>query len=101
VLDSDHSNAVRRLNELRATMPADHTLQNLLGVLNAKLELCSKLPIYEYEAVSQGHTHCVRAFQLLAERERSSFDEILATLRVHLDITAAAHKPSDVAGGVT
>jgi hypothetical protein len=89
VVDQDDSNAVRRLSELRATMPADHTLQNLLGLLNAKLELCSKLPIYEYEAASAGHDHCVAAFQRLADRERASFDEILATLRVHLDATAA------------
>ena len=88
MLDRDDSNAVRRLSELRATMPADHTLQNLLKVLNAKLELCSKLPIYEYEAASQGHGHCVAAFQRLAVRERSSFDEILAALRAHLDLTA-------------
>lgn len=89
MLDRDDSNAVRRLNDLRATMPADHTLQNLLGVLNAKLELCSKLPIYEYEAASQGHSHCVAAFQRLADQERSSFDEVLAALRAHLDATAA------------
>ena len=88
MLDRDDSNAVRRLSELRATMPADLTLQNLLGVLNAKLDLCSKLPIYEYEAASQGHIHCVAAFQRLAECERSAFDEILATLRVHLDATS-------------
>jgi hypothetical protein len=98
VLDRDDSTAVRRLNELRATMPADHTLQNLLGLLNAKLDLCSKLPIYEYEAASQGHRHCVAAFQRLAEYERSSFDEILATLRVHLDATAP--KEVGVAEGV-
>jgi hypothetical protein len=79
-------------------MPADHTLQNLLGLLNAKLELCSKLPIYEYEAASQGHVHCVAAFQRLADHERSSFDEILATLRIHLDATA--HKEVGVAEGV-
>jgi hypothetical protein len=85
VLDRDDSNAVRRLNELRATMPADHTLQNLLGVLTAKLEFCSKLPIYEFEAASRGHTQCAAAFHRLAERERRSFDEMLATLRVHLD----------------
>jgi hypothetical protein len=98
VLDRDDSTAVRRLTELRATMPADHTLQNLLGLLNAKLELCSKLPIYEYEAASQGHVHCVVAFQRLAEQERTTFDEILATLRVHLDATT--RKELGVAEGV-
>jgi hypothetical protein len=90
VLGPDDSNAVRRLNDLRATMPGDHTLQNILLVLSAKLELCSKLPIYEYEAASQGHVHCVTAFQRLAEVERRSYDEILKTLRLHLDKTAAS-----------
>ena len=99
MLDEDDSNAVRRLNELRATMPADHTLQNLLGLLNAKLELCSKLPIYEYEAASQGHAHCAHAFQRLAHCERASFEEILATLRVHLDETARG-KEAGFAEGV-
>lgn len=90
MLDADDSNAVRRLSDLRATLPSDHTLQNLLSVLNAKLELCSKLPIYEYEAASEDHAYCVSAFRQLAETERRTFDEILDTLRHHLELTNSA-----------
>jgi hypothetical protein len=90
VLRPDNSTAVRRLSELRAALPGDHTLQNLLGILSAKLELCSKLPVYEYEAASQGHSHCVAAFRRLAESERQSYDDIVHTLRVHLETTTAA-----------
>jgi hypothetical protein len=89
VLDPEDSNAVRRLTELRATLPSDHTLQNLLNVLSAKLELCAKLPIYEYEAASEGHAASVHAFRRLADSERQAFHEILGALRDHLDATAA------------
>jgi hypothetical protein len=89
VLHPDVSNAARRLNELRAAQPADHTLQNLLEVLRAKLEICSQLPIYEYEASSAGHDACVALFQRLADVERRSFNDVLAALRQHLDKTAA------------
>lgn len=85
VVHPEESNAARRLSDLRAAQPADPTLQNLLGVLSAKLDLCSRLPIYEYEAGSEGHEDAARAFRRLAEVERRSFDEIIAALRQHLD----------------
>lgn len=88
------SSAARRLSELRKAQPGDPTLQNLLGVLSAKLELCSRLPIYEYEAGTQGHQRAVVAFRHLAAVERESFDEILGTLRHHLDETAAGRSGS-------
>ncbi len=90
MLGPEDSNAVRRLNDLRATMPGDRTLQNLLGILSAKLDFCARLPIYEYEAATQGHVHCVAAFQRMAEHERRSLQEGLRALRVHLDTTLAA-----------
>jgi len=89
------SSAARRLSDLRKAQPGDPTLQNLLGVLSAKLELCSRLPIYEYEAGTQGHEASVLAFRRLAEVERDSFNEILACLRQHLDVTAAGAPPKD------
>ena len=87
--------AARRLSDLRRAQPGDPTLQNLLGVLSAKLELCSRLPIYEYEAGTQGHEQAVVAFRHLAEVERDSFNEILSTLRHHLDETTAGSPPRD------
>jgi hypothetical protein len=90
VLSADDSSAARRLNELRRAQPGDPTLQNLLGILSTKLELCSRLPVFEYEAASQGHDQCVRAFRRLAEVERQSFNEVLACLRRHIDESPAA-----------
>jgi hypothetical protein len=75
----------RRLSELARTHPADRTLQNLLGALTAKLEMCSRLPVYEYEAASEGHDASAVAFHELAEMERRSFRNLLTCLRVHLD----------------
>jgi hypothetical protein len=82
----------RRLSELARTHPADRTLQNLLGALGAKLEMCSRLPVYEYEAASDGHEACAVAFHELAEMERRSFNNLLTCLRVHLD---AAERAAD------
>ena len=87
------------INDLRGAQPADATLQNLLGVLNAKLELCSRLPIYEYEAGNEGHEECAAAFRALAEVERQSFNELLGVLRRHLDAEAKAPARGDEPGG--
>jgi hypothetical protein len=76
------------ISDLRGAQPADATLQNLLGVLSAKLELCSRLPIYEYEAGNEGHELPAAAFRRLAEIERQSFNELLECLHRHLDDTA-------------
>lgn len=88
VLHPEESNAARRLSDLRKAQPGDPTLQNLLGVLSEKLDLCARLPIYEYEAGSQGHEASARAFRRLAEVERHAFDDLLACLREHIDETA-------------
>jgi hypothetical protein len=96
VLHPDESHAARRLSDLRKAQPGDPTLQNLLGLLSAKLELCARLPIFEYEAGSQGHEAAARAFRRLAEVERQSFDEILTCLRGHIDETS---NPREVAAG--
>ena len=81
---TDPSEATRRLTDLRKAQPADATLKNLLGVLSAKLELCASLPVYEWEAVSEGFDACARAFRDLAEAERQSCTEVIDRLREHL-----------------
>jgi hypothetical protein len=78
------SQATKRLSDLRRGQPADATLKNLLGVLSAKLELCASLPVYEWEAVSEGYEACARAFRELAEAERRSCSEVIDRLREHL-----------------
>lgn len=75
----------RRLNELRRAHPADATLQNLLAVLASKLDLSALLPVFEYEAASEGHEDCAMAFKVLAHAERSNVNELLEILRTHVD----------------
>jgi hypothetical protein len=91
---TDSSDVTRRLTDLRRAQPADATLRNLLGVLNAKLELCASLPVFEWEAGSEGHEDCAAAFRHLAEAERQSCSEILDRLRAHLDKRAMNQGPS-------
>lgn len=81
---TEPSQATRRLTDLRRAQPADATLKNLLGVLSAKLELCASLPVYEWEAVSEGYDACACAFRELAEAERRSCNEVIDRLREHL-----------------
>lgn len=100
MLEPDETIASRRLSELRAAQPGDPTLRNLLGVIAAKLELSARLPIYEYEAGSQGHAASSAAFHRLADAERRSFEDLLSALRQHLDHisaaeTAAASSPTE------
>ena len=83
------SEPTRRLTDLRRAQPTDATLRNLLGVLTAKLELCASLPVYEWEAGSEGHDDCAAAFRMLAQAERESCNEVLDRLREHLEHRAA------------
>jgi hypothetical protein len=78
------------ISDLRGDQPGDATLQSLLGILSAKLELCSRLPIFEYEASNAGHDRCAAAFRRLAEVERRSFRDLLETLHGHLDEARAS-----------
>jgi hypothetical protein len=73
------------LSELRSAHAAGATLQNLLSALSAKIDACSRLKLFEYEAGSEGHLHCAAAFRALAETERQSFQTLLVCLRQHLD----------------
>ncbi len=82
---TDPSEATRRLTDLRRGQPADATLKNLLQVLSAKLELCASLPVYEWEAGSEGYEECAAAFRDLADAERRSCNRVIDRLREHLD----------------
>jgi hypothetical protein len=75
----------RKLSDLTAAYAADRTLENLLRTLTAKLDLCARLPVFEYEADSEGHRADADAFERLGIAERRSFDELLRSLRRHLD----------------
>ena len=82
---TESDEATRRLGDLRRAQHADATLRNLLGVLSAKLELCATLPVYEWEAGSEGYDECAAAFHDLAAAERRSLTDMLDRLREHLD----------------
>src|SRR3954449_10045897 len=85
VTDPSAPRPSRRLSDLTAAHPADRTLENLLRTLTAKLDLCARLPVFEYEADAEGHHASADAFERLAISERHSFEELLRNLRNHLD----------------
>jgi rubrerythrin len=87
------SSTVRRLSDLTAALPADRTLQNLLGLMSSKLELCSRLPIFEYEAANEGHEAIATSFHDMAEDERRSFTELARCLRRYLEETGVGAEP--------
>jgi hypothetical protein len=84
-VQSDGFDTAIRLSDLRTAHAAGATLQNLLSALSAKIDACSRLKVFEYEAGSEGHAQCAAAFRTLAETERQSFHILLACLRQHLD----------------
>jgi hypothetical protein len=82
------SSAARVLTDLRSAQAVDPTLQNVLRLLSVKLDLCSRLPVFEYEAVQQGDEISARTFHDLAEVERQTVNDLLACLRIHLEARA-------------
>jgi hypothetical protein len=82
------TSTAQRLAELRRAHPHDATLQNLLALLTAKLDLSARLPVFEYEADSEGFSDAASFLSALASAERESLEEILASLRQHLDRTS-------------
>ena len=89
MLDPDDPVTVRRLSDLGRAQPADETLRNLLGMLNAKLDLCARLPFLAYQADREGFEHAAATFRELAVIERRALTDLLSGLRSHLDRTAA------------
>jgi hypothetical protein len=93
---SNSSSAIsRRLTDLTRAHPADRTLENLLRALTAKLDLCARLPVYEYEAATEGHPSTATAFESLAAVERESFDQLLRCLSGYLAESAPKSKEAD------
>jgi len=80
----------RSLSQLRRTHPTDSTLENLISVLRMELELCARLPVFEYEATTEGHDETAGLLRKLAEAERSHVDEVLRELQRHLNARNAA-----------
>jgi hypothetical protein len=94
VADAPRQNsAAQRLAELRRAHPHDATLQNLLAVLSVKLDLSARLPVFEYEADSEGFPDTASFLGALASAERESLQDVLTSLRHHLDRTAGRFTP--------
>ena len=86
--ETRRTSTTQRLAELRSAQPCDTTLQNLLSILNAKLDLSARLPVFEYEADSEGFQEAASFMSALASAERESVHDVLRSLRIHLDSTS-------------
>ena len=82
------TSTAQRLAELRRAHPHDATLQNLLAVLSVKLDLSARLPVFEYEADSEGFADTASFLSSLASAERESLQDVLTSLRLHLEATS-------------
>jgi hypothetical protein len=85
----------RRLAELRRAYPSDSTLENLLSVLRAELDLCARLPVFAYEATTDGHDECASLLRAIADSERANVELVLTTLQRHLEQRS---RPTAVSG---
>jgi hypothetical protein len=82
VQQSDSS--AKQLSDISRAVRGDVTLENLLGVLVARLDSCRRLPIFEYEAGREGYAGCATAFRELANADRNSVNQLLQRLQDHL-----------------
>jgi hypothetical protein len=87
VLDPDDPVTLQRLSDLERVRPADETLRALLGTLNTKLDLCTRLPFLAYQADREGFEDAAASFRALAAQERRSLTDLLVVLKSHLDLT--------------
>jgi hypothetical protein len=90
VLDPDDPVTVQRLSDLDRARPADETLRALLGTLNTKLDLCTRLPFLAYQADREGFEDAAASFRAIAVQERRLLADLVAALKSHLDITHEA-----------
>ncbi len=88
------TSTAQRLAELRSAQPCDTTLQNLVHILQAKLDLSARLPVFEYEADSEGFGEAASFMSALASAERESVQDVLRSLRAHLDRTSGRFSQS-------
>ena len=88
MLGTSQESVAPSLSNLRRAQADDPTLKNLLQILTTKLELCSRLPVFEWEAAHAGDANCAATFRRLAEEERRSCSYIIDCLQKHLDLRA-------------
>ena len=56
--------------------------------------MSARLPVYEYEADSEGFQEAASFMSALASAERESVHDVLRSLRIHLDGTSGRFAPS-------
>ena len=76
------------IGDLRRRLPADETMRNLLELTREKLDLCARLPVFEFEADNEGHTAAARLFHELGDVERASFNALKARLLSEIEASA-------------
>jgi hypothetical protein len=84
------SPSAKRLTELRSALPYDATLQNLISLVTLKLDLCARLPVFAFEAESEGFEDSASFFNALATIERETVTDLLRSLQAHLDRTSSS-----------
>jgi hypothetical protein len=89
----------RGIGELRRSAPADDTTRNLLELLRCKLDLCTRLGVFELEAGSEGHDATASLFRDLAAVERDSFERLKRRLIAEMEMTAPADRSASTTGG--
>ena len=90
MLDPDDPVTLQRLSDLDRVRPADETLRALLGTLNTKLDLCTRLPFLAYQADREGFEDAANRFRAMAVQERQLLADLLMALKSHLDLTQEA-----------
>ena len=90
MLDPDDPVTVQRLSDLDRARPADETLRALLGTLNTKLDLCTRLPFLAYQADREGFEDAAASFRAMAVQERRLLADLIVALKSHLDLTHEA-----------
>ena len=68
--ERERADRFQRFGVLRRAQPADATMKNLLELLTVKLELCERLPVWEWEAGDEGNETCAATFHAVLETER-------------------------------
>jgi hypothetical protein len=84
-LERERRERFQRFGALRRAQPADATMKNLLELLTIKLELCERLPVWEWEAGDEGNETSAATFHAVLETERRTCDEVLSSLHEHIE----------------
>jgi len=89
----------RGIGDLRRAAPVDDTTRNLLELLRCKLDLCTRLGVFELEAGSEGHHATASLFHDLAAVERDSFERLKRRLIAEMEAVGTVADHVSTTGG--